>query len=325
MNLDQDSHVPKSAGFWSRQREKWSRPRAQLAEGTASSWLGRLVRSNWSGKWQNLTGVLTALFAALFAVHRFAASLFYERLGASPEEVGVGFTQSLESAVVFVLLLIFANVIILIPSIMSLFSAWAHFSSYVGTLWTAGKEQPWGTLAYVLHRLGVLAVFVASGVYAFKLREEVNWWVAIIVLAVAIALLYNFSYFINTPTFEQTSAFNRIVCRTINTSMIIAGALTLIFAGAWVVHAWRDSNSARKGFEVSGFPSVAWRTQHVTISSLQQAPPSVVADIQGSCMMYLGQANGVTVLFDANRQQILRVPTSSIALRTESSRCPKAQ
>jgi hypothetical protein len=51
----------------------------------------------------------------------------------------------------------------------------------------------------------------------------------------------------------------------------------------------------------------------------------MIADVQGSCVMYLGQANGVTVLFDVKQQRILRVPSSRIILGTESSPCPVAQ
>jgi hypothetical protein len=88
---------------------------------------------------------------------------------------------------------------------------------------------------------------------------------------------------------------------------------------AWVAHAIRDSGAARQGFEISGYPSVAWRAQRVSLIWLQPTLPPAIADVPGSHVMYLGQANGVIVLFDVKQQRILRVPTSSIILRTESS------
>jgi hypothetical protein len=92
-----------------------------------------------------------------------------------------------------------------------------------------------------------------------------------------------------------------------------------MFAVSWVAHAIRDSGAARQGFEISGYPSVAWRAQRVTLMWLQPTLPPAIADVPGSDVMYLGQANGVTVLFDVKQQRILRGPTSSIILRTESS------
>jgi hypothetical protein len=320
--LDQDSHAPTNVGFWSRLRERWSRGWRQLVAGARSSWLGKFVGEGGASRWQYIAGLLTGFFAALYAAQRFATSIFYDRLGVLPEEVGIGLTQNLEGVVIFLFLLILVNLFFLIPGFMAILTACARASSYASALWTAAKQHPEAALLFVVHRLAVLAVIVSFFVLVPVLKEKPAEWVALTFFA-ALGALFILSRFAHSPLWrtEIKDIFARqdIFRWAINGSTIIAGMLTIIFIVAWVVHASRDSAMARKGFGISGFPSVAWRTQRVSVSWLQPSLPPVIADLQGRCVMYLGQANGVTVLFEVKEQQILRVPTSGIILRTESS------
>lgn len=95
---------------------------------------------------------------------------------------------------------------------------------------------------------------------------------------------------------------------------ICLSAIVLIFTlAATILFAIQFSYRAQQGFEVALFPLVPWRVQRVTVWWLETPPPPG-AGIQGNCVMFLGQANDVTVLFDAGAGRTLRLPTSSVLL-----------
>jgi hypothetical protein len=100
--------------------------------------------------------------------------------------------------------------------------------------------------------------------------------------------------------------------------------LALAFVAAWIFNADREADLVKQGIGISGFPSIAWRTERVTVVSLASTPPAAIEKLQESCLMHLGQANGVTVMYDVTKKGVLRLPTSSIMLRTESSPCRAA-
>jgi hypothetical protein len=65
--------------------------------------------------------------------------------------------------------------------------------------------------------------------------------------------------------------------------------------------------------QVGNVPVLAVRAQPATISWTGTAPTGYPDEI--ACLMYLGQADGVTVLFDWRNGQPLRVPTNSVAVK----------
>jgi hypothetical protein len=301
---------------------RWSRLRTELIAGAQSSWLARPVKSDEADPWKYLTGLFTALLAALFAFQRLATSWFYARLGTSAEEVGAGFTQALEGVVVFLLLLILGNLLILIPTIMPLVSASMHISSRVRELLTARRTNPWRTVAYVLHRLAIITVFVTALVAVVKFKDIINTLFLVAFLG-ALTVLWTLGQHVHNPLMSAAVPPRRVVVRrSINISTVIAAALALVFVAAWIFNAHRESGLVKEGFNISGFPSIAWRTERVTVVPLASTPPAAIEKLQESCLMHLGQANGVTVLYDVAKKGVLRLPTSSIMLRTESSPCP---
>jgi hypothetical protein len=313
--MDREDGALSNAGFWSRLR-------TEVIAGAQSSWLARPLRSDEADPWKYLAGLFTALSAVLFAFQRLATSWFYARLGTSAEEVGAGFTQAIEGVVVFLLLLILVNLLILIPAIMPLVSASMYISSRVRELWTAGKTNPWRTLAYILHRLAIIAVFVAGLVVFLKFKDRVNtlFWVASVA---ALVVLFMLGGSVHNPLTSSAPIPPRsiVVRRAINISTVVAAVLALAFVAAWIFNADREADLVKQGISISGFPSISWRTERVTVVSLASTPPAAIEKLQESCLMHLGQANGVTVMYDVTKKGVLRLPTSSIMLRTESSPC----
>lgn len=88
-------------------------------------------------------------------------------------------------------------------------------------------------------------------------------------------------------------------------------ALTLV---ATVWFAVQFSYRVQRGYEVALFPLVPWRVQRVDISWLGTSALPQGAETKGDCVMFLGQADDVTVLFNVTEVRTLRLPTSSLVL-----------
>jgi hypothetical protein len=105
----------------------------------------------------------------------------------------------------------------------------------------------------------------------------------------------------------------------------VAGALLLFLLPYWAI---RDATAVRAGIPINVGPFVAWQAQRALISWTEATPPKVVAEVEGHCVMYLGQANAITVLYDVDAARTLRLPSGSVAVSTpdpngqESTHCP---
>jgi hypothetical protein len=59
--------------------------------------------------------------------------------------------------------------------------------------------------------------------------------------------------------------------------------------------------------------------QPVTVHWIHpESAPAIIAELGDHCVMYLGQSNGISVLFDVHEQNTLRLPTSGIVLQTRA-------
>jgi hypothetical protein len=68
---------------------------------------------------------------------------------------------------------------------------------------------------------------------------------------------------------------------------------------------------------------VPWRADPATVRWLHETPAN--DPLSGRCLMYLGQANGIAVLYDVQSRRVVRVPASEVVILVEtgSERCPR--
>jgi hypothetical protein len=277
--------------------------------------------------WQRLTGFV----ATLFVIHRFISSLFYSRFGIAPEEVGVGYAESLlEAAVVTFILVVALNAIALIVLIVWVVVTAVRAVRSAKQMWHQTKGRGGQVAIYIGHRLAIAALFV-GGVWW---SEKSGRWLPVIAAALACGTLADVS--VANPFARETgsegaqlssiereserrNSQRRLATRIFQVSLLA----TLVLAGFLLVgpaiHAGRRATDAQKGTEVEGFPFTAWRAQRATVSWLVATPPPSLANIQQHCLMYLGQANGVAVLYDVDDQSTLRVSVSELIVSTGSS------
>lgn len=289
----------------------------------------RMMRAAISRSWHWLfdKGDLTAwqcvagLLILVFAIERLAASFFYDRFGVTLEEVGIGYGESLlEGVVLFVFLLVVLNFLVLIPAIAVIFDSWAHFSATVREFWRVARHDPKTMLAYAMHRLS----FVVLLALIILLHGMIETWMLVAVGAAALLFLFVVGDRLTHPfAAERASiAIDRelVLRRTFVVTFVLALLLLLTLLGVAFHWATRDSGAAARGLAVSGFPAVAWRAQPVTVHWLDRAAekPAVISALDGHCVMYLGQTDGVSVLYDVDEQHTLRLPMDGIMLQTYS-------
>jgi hypothetical protein len=288
-----------------------------------SGWRRRLVAGEPPSIWQWATGLLAVVFAA----ERFATSVFYAQFGASPEDVGIGIGQSLiEGVVLFVVLVVGANVLVLLPWMTAMVRTWFDVQRSAARLITAAREHPRRLFVYVVFGA---ACFVAA-VSSFLFISRVNRWLWSIGFVLTIWAIMRLAAQLESPFAEipdQPSVPVDEIRRHARRLVVAMGTLlTLVFLLAPSYWAIRDAHSVGAGHSVSGFPSAAWRAQRAQVTWLRQ--PAPMNDVASHCLMYLGQSAGVTILFDVTDHETLRLPTAEIAVTavpsagSPSARCP---
>jgi hypothetical protein len=66
------------------------------------------------------------------------------------------------------------------------------------------------------------------------------------------------------------------------------------------------------------FPIVPWRVWPAEVASTGTGAPTLLREVTEHCVFFMGQSDGVTVLFDVQMQRSLRIPSSQIDLATQS-------
>jgi hypothetical protein len=94
------------------------------------------------------------------------------------------------------------------------------------------------------------------------------------------------------------------------------------------LYAWVLGTNAREGRSVEGLSSVlpilTLRAERADVSWIGGPAPPWFTSLSGHCLMYVGQANSVMVLYDVRSRSSIRVPTASLVVTVLSppANCP---
>jgi hypothetical protein len=114
---------------------------------------------------------------------------------------------------------------------------------------------------------------------------------------------------------ESTQGENRDADRrfALRVTLGVLVPLAMFFIAAPVFWARGQATLVSRGRGFSAPLAVPWQATPATITWLGEASDGV-AKAATHCLMYLGQANGVTVLFDVDDQVTLRLPTAKLVV-----------
>jgi len=254
--------------------------------------------------------LIPILTAAVYAGLRLAYSGFYDRLGVSPEEVGLGQVDLVVRSIGLIALTAVTAVtlVIFIVLVVVALSAATGASKFVD--WVLEKAPRWAAL--------VLIVSLTS--WFLGLAFLPSWLRQYLFYAPAAALLlagpvgYLLFPELRGRHVERARA---MVSQLWVVGTVAVGALSVAFITAITVilapaaaHGVQDGRSYRDW-------SVPWRADPVTVVWLQQGAGT--DPLGAHCLMYLGQANGIAVLYDVDTHQSVRLASAGVLLLIDSS------
>lgn len=123
---------------------------------------------------------------------------------------------------------------------------------------------------------------------------------------------------------RRTSEFRDILRRARRLTPWVLVYSVFVFFGPAPFHAIGDAAAAKNGLPI---PASGWLLGLLPPWSAQPAnvfwiasekAPGVLGDPKGRCVMYLGRANDVVVVYDIASKETLRVPSRSVLISIES-------
>lgn len=289
--------------------------------------LDQLVELARSVPWQ----AVSALVAVIFVLLRVVYASFYSSFGVAPEEVGLGFGQSLAQAAIGGII-----VTVLVFTILLAYIVWVWLGLWqaVGTLtkeWRRFRQAPAKDRAefvrYLFHRASIALVFI-GGIAISRMVEGRPRWAVIVGAGLVLGWLFNIGDRVRNPLPREPGKREpKRLRRAVAYGFLLA---SVVFWFIFPFQAIRDADAVRDGVSTPVGPFVPWHAQRALVSWTEGTPPPVLAEAQGHCLMYLGQGNGVSILYDVTSARTLRLPSSALAISVRAptggslSRCPNS-
>lgn len=239
-------------------------------------------------------GLLGALAYVLLAV---LCTVVYGPLGVTPADVGLGYGELLLRAGVGL-----AGVV---AFGLALCAAVAGLMHVLGP-WPSGRAAD----------VGLAVAVVAAAVAA---------WLADVSPAAVLVGVYVVAFAALLSRRVGTGAVTRVWLILVTTSMMVA---PILFAGGLIVNAFEDRGQLQRGERPDDFfldLQPPWEAEVVRVSWAESPGPRRPA--LPRCVLYLGKAEGTTILYDwgRGRPRTLRLPTSSLLIEVlpeaRSARC----
>jgi hypothetical protein len=242
-----------------------------------------------------------------------------------------GATAALRGAVLFIGVILAINALVFYAYARMIAGPWREVKARVSRLKSA-KRGGWLMSGYILHRLSVIGSVVAFvaltprdpdqriSLWLVEVSRGVAWvggFIAIWILLGRVSVLFRDSDLRTEADRGEDERRNKAAGQrfAVRVTAWIMVPLAAVFLGAPLYWAGKESQAVVEGHSVSGYPAILWQATPASIDWLGE-PSSVMEKIGTHCLMYLGAANGVTILYDVKDQVTLRLPTADLVVRT---------
>jgi len=270
---------------------------------------------------QGVIAMASAGTVIAYVTLRSVYTRFYDPLGVTPEEVGLDQAEVLvRSAGLVVLIAMLCGVVLYLIALSRAFfflnRALPNFYSWLNT-------PP----AWIRAMMGLTAVAWVTSGFLPRPQPGITVYGPPALLASSLVLAYVRTRGLRRLRPDITAAAGalwrdgRAATRLWRAGFLVGLPLSavLVLALVWFL-APAYAERVQEGGSVGDW-STAWRAQPAGVQWAHQSPtPDPLA---ARCIMYLGQANGTTVLYDVDTQSVVRVPTSevTVVVRTGTERC----
>jgi hypothetical protein len=252
-----------------------------------------------------IASLLAVAAAFFYTALRVAYGVFYSRLDAKPEDVGLGYQQVLAQSVGALALLVLAA-----------FVATGIAAGFAAVLRKQGKDlasirlrdlfrsQEGTTVRERAAGLVVLVVVVGVAV-------AVDWKVFVTVFVVLGGALVSLVLYTNYRDLDDPRRARWVRIAYVSGFIIVAFLIVLVILCA---RATDDADAVRSGeagtFEVFGIPVTSWGAEPGTLKPVASPAP---AALPTGCVLYLGQADGIALVFDP-AGHTLRLPVGDVVV-----------
>ncbi|WP_338203749.1 hypothetical protein [Candidatus Nephthysia bennettiae] len=252
---------------------------------------------------------------------RLASILFYDGMGTTPEELGLGeFDLLMRSVGLLVIIFLLAGIaaeLVVLPIVaVSLASMWSSAANPLSEmLYRAPKWFGWAVMAVafgaavlgawrqvLLLFLSPIAIIPTGGLiaYLFWLRRIEPWPVH--VREAVRGELRRLRK--RAGRWWRITAASFAVVSLLTVSIVVTASAN------------QAGNAVRQGRAYHDW-AVPWRADPATVRWL--APRPSVDPLTGRCLMYLGQSNAAFVFYDVDSHRIVRVPSGAVVLLIDTS------
>jgi hypothetical protein len=258
-----------------------------------------------------VASLLAVAGAFFYTALRVAYGVFYARLDAKPEDVGLGYQQILAQSVGALMLLVLAAILALAlaAGVASFLRSQAESIEKI----PPSKPRPSPTLRQRI-TAGALLLGIIGAAVAIDWKGFLGTFL-VIGLAMVTLLLY----------LRYRQIKDQRLARWVRAGFVSA-FIALGFVAVLVVLCARasdDADAVRRGqegtFEFLGIPITSWGAEPGTLKPATTTAPD--AALPTGCVLFLGQADGIVVAFDP-AGQTLRLPVNQVVVSLDhGERC----
>jgi hypothetical protein len=254
---------------------------------------------------------VTALGLILYGLLGLANSLFYDPLAVKPEEVGLGYAETLSQSAVGVLVVLLTSFAIFGLFLVLLIFGWA--------LLRRGDPDGDGKLEQLLAAVVVIGILTGTALHLWAPSNVSDVLYPVLEVAFVLWIFYRVWR-------EVRSGSVKRVFLMAGSAFALSVALTLILV---MLQARDDGRAVRDG-QVRHHPTFlgfipfgSWGADAAWVEWVAPDPPKAfAAKGRRRCLLYLGRANGTAVFYDARARddKTLRAPATAVVITTRNSR-----
>jgi hypothetical protein len=263
------------------------------------------------------TAVTLAGFVA-YGFLRVADQLFYSRLDAKPEDVGLGYVETLSQALIILGIFFFL--------VFVLFGTWAtirigkSIRDAGGNPARYARQHPGSTLVYCGELLLLLLIAVVAGK---GLREGLPKGIVPMWFFGAIGLIIYGMYYERS---RGRPAVGGITAAKVTPVLILLLALSsgVVFyveesASQAIIHGQTRGPAYGRPWLTPFFP---WIGERAEVHWLNGSSPPGFRNESSDCLMFLGHADNTNVFYDARTGRSVRVPITSATITVHQQAPP---
>ena len=278
-------------------------------------------------RWPRLTPDIRTALALLgllaYAVLRIAYSVFYNRFGLSPDDLGLTYVDLLVQSAVGTSVLL----LLVVGGVSILFAEFVGVGAALGDIRRDAKGDPdysysaFLTTVVVVTGLGAAAadligLHAVSGVLLTVCAVVVAIWATIrgCILIVRGVRGHAGGHPARTRWWRWVVTASVLLA----VAIAIAGLISQASADATRVYEGHPSS-----FTVLGVRVTSWGAEQATVSWTSNQVAAELAPLAGRCLMYLGQSDATNFLYRPDTHEVVRIPASVSTVHIRPPGCPR--